>query len=136
MREWVIPSLGVFVAWGFWGFLPKLTVRYLPPRDAVIYEILGGVLLAVILMVIYGPRLQTDWRGVALSAVTGLVGFVGALLYLRAVVNGPVSLVTTISALYPVLVIAMAYFFLGETINLRQGIGDVMAMTAIYLIAT
>ena len=136
MREWVIPSLGVFVAWGFWGFLPKLTVRYLPPRDAVIYEILGGVLLAVILMVIYGPRLQTDWRGVALSAITGLVGFVGALLYLRAVVNGPVSLVTTISALYPVLVIAMAYFFLGETINLRQGIGDVMAMTAIYLIAT
>ncbi len=136
MREWVIPSLGVFVAWGFWGFLPKLTVRYLPPRDAVIYEILGGVLLAVILMVIYGPRLQTDWRGVALSAVTGLVGFVGALLYLRAVVNGPVSLVTTISALYPVLVIAMAYFFLGETINLRQGIGVVMAMTAIYLIAT
>ncbi len=136
MREWVIPSLGVFVAWGFWGFLPKLTVRYLPPRDAVIYEILGGVLLAVILMVIYGPRLQTDWRGVALSAVTGLVGFVGALLYLRAVVSGPVSLVTTISALYPVLVIAMAYFFLGETINLRQGIGVVMAMTAIYLIAT
>lgn len=136
MREWVIPSLGVFVAWGFWGFLPKLTVRYLPPRDAVIYEILGGVLLAVILMVIYGPRLQTDWRGVALSAVTGLVGFVGALLYLRAVVNGPVSLVTTISALYPVLVIAMAYFFLGETINLRQGIGVVMAMTAIFLIAT
>ena len=136
MREWVIPSLVVIVAWGFWGFLPKLTVRYLPPRDAVIYEILGGVLLAVILMVIYGPRLQTDWRGVALSAVTGLVGFVGALLYLRAVVNGPVSLVTTISALYPVLVIAMAYFFLGETINLRQGIGVVMAMTAIYLIAT
>ncbi len=136
MREWVIPSLGVFVAWGFWGFLPKLTVRYLPPRDAVIYEILGGVLLAVILMVIYGPRLQTDWRGVALSAITGLVGFVGALLYLRAVVSGPVSLVTTISALYPVLVIAMAYFFLGETINLRQGIGVVMAMTAIYLIAT
>ena len=136
MREWVIPSLGVFVAWGFWGFLPKLTVRYLPPRDAVIYEILGGVLLAVILMVIYGPRLQTDWRGVALSAVTGLVGFVGALLYLRAVVSGPVSLVTTISALYPVLVIAMAYFFLGETINLRQGIGVVMAMTAIFLIAT
>ena len=136
MREWVIPSLGVFGAWGFWGFLPKLTVRYLPPRDAVIYEILGGVLLAVILMVIYGPRLQTDWRGVALSAITGLVGFVGALLYLRAVVNGPVSLVTTISALYPVLVIAMAYFFLGETINLRQGIGVVMAMTAIYLIAT
>ncbi len=96
MREWVIPSLGVFVAWGIWGFLPKLTVRYLPPRDAVIYEILGGVLLAVILMVLYGPRLQTDWRGVALSAITGLVGFVGALLYLRAVVNGPVSLVTTI----------------------------------------
>ncbi len=136
MREWVIPSLGVFVAWGIWGFLPKLTVRYLPPRDAVIYEILGGVLLAVILMVLYGPRLQTDWRGVALSAITGLVGFVGALLYLRAVVNGPVSLVTTISALYPVLVIAMAYFVLGETINLRQGVGVGMAMVAIYLIAS
>ncbi len=136
MREWVIPSLGVFVAWGIWGFLPKLTVRYLPPRDAVIYEILGGVLLAVILMVLYGPRLQTDWRGVALSAITGLVGFVGALLYLRAVVNGPVSLVTTISALYPVLVIAMAYCVLGETINLRQGVGVGMAMVAIYLIAS
>ena len=121
---------------GFWGFLPKLTVRYLPPRDAVIYEILGGIVLAIILMALYGTRLNTDWRGIALSAVTGLVGFLGALLYLYAVVKGPVSLVTTISALYPVIVIAMAYFFLGETINIKQGAGVIMALVAIYLIAS
>ncbi len=136
MREWVIPSLGVFVAWGLWGFLPKLTVRFLPPRDAVVYETLGGVILALTLLAWYGPRLQTDWRGVALAAFTGLIGFVGALLYLRAVVTGPVSLVTTISALYPVLVIALAYLFLGETITLKQGLGVVLALVSIYLITT
>ena len=27
MREWVIPTLGTFIFWSLWCFLPKLTTR-------------------------------------------------------------------------------------------------------------
>lgn len=135
MKNWVVPSLGVFLLWGIWGFLPKLTVRYVPPRDAVIYEVLGGVLFASVALLFGGFRLVPDWRGITLAGITGLVGFMGALLYLIAVARGPVSLVSTLSALYPVIAIVLAFTFLGETITLRQGLGVVLALVAILLIA-
>jgi drug/metabolite transporter (DMT)-like permease len=40
------------------------------------------------------------------------------------------------SALYPVVTIALSYIFLHETISLKEGIGMVFALTAIILFAT
>ena len=53
-----------------------------------------------------------------------------------AVSKGKVSIVVLISALYPVVTIALSYFFLNETISLKEGIGMVFALTAIILFTT
>ena len=47
MMGWKLPAFGVFLAWGLWSFVPKLTVRYIDPRSAAVYESLGALLVAL-----------------------------------------------------------------------------------------
>lgn len=136
MKPWILPTFGAFVVWGLWSFIPKITVRYISPKSAVVYEVLGGMLVA--LMVLYSVNFQPDMhpRGVALGIATGLLGFLGALFFLFAVSHGPVSLIVSVSALYPVISILLAIVILHEPITFKQGVGIIFALTAMFLVAS
>jgi transporter family protein len=134
MKAWMLPTLGVFICWGLWGFLPKITVKYINPKSAVIFEVLGGIVLAFIVTVVLKYQIATHPMGIFLAIVTGLVGFLGSLFFLYAVKNGPINVVVTLSALYPVLSIALAILILNEPITLKQGIGIIFALVAMVLV--
>lgn len=136
MKEWVLPTCGAFIVWGLWSFIPKITVRYISPKSAVVYEVLGGILVAI--MVLYSLNFRPDIhpKGVALGIITGLLGFLGALFFLFAVSHGPVSLIVTLTALYPVISILLAIVILHEPITLKQGVGIIFALTAMFLVAS
>lgn len=135
MKGWIWPTLGALVTWGVWGFLPKVSVRFLGPKSALVYEVLGGTLVAIAILVALGFRLETDLRGIMPAMATGVMGVLGAFLFLLAVARGPVSLVVTVSALYPIITILLAVLFLGESVSLRQGMGIAFALSAISLVA-
>ena len=134
MTGWKLPAFGVFIAWGLWSFVPKITVRYIDPRSAAVYEALGTIVVALGLLWAMQFRLQSHPTGVALALLTGMLGLLGALCFLVAVNRGPVSLVTMLSALYPVLTVSFAVIFLGESITLRQGCGMLLALVSMILI--
>jgi transporter family protein len=135
MTGWKLPAFAVFVAWGLWSFLPKLTVRYIDPRSAAVFESFGTIIVALGLLAAMQMRVQFHPAGVALALATGVLGLLGALAFLVAVSRGPVSLITMVSALYPVLTVVLAMLFLGESISLRQGIGMALALVAMVLMA-
>lgn len=134
IRSWILPALATFVFWGLWGFLPKITTRYLSPRSAVLYEVIGGLLFGIVAIGIF--RFRPDYHpvGTALGLITGTIGFLGAFAFLQAVSAGRVSLVVSFTALYPALSILLAVIFLGESISLRQGVGVILALIAMLLI--
>jgi bacterial/archaeal transporter family protein len=135
MKDWILPTLGAMLCWGIWGFVPKLTTRYLSPQSAVIYEVVGAIGLAV--MVLISLKFQPDFHptGIFLAIITGMLGFLGAFCFLNAVTTGPVTLVATLSALYPVISVLLAVTFLHESITLRQGFGIALALAAVVLVA-
>jgi transporter family protein len=135
MRPWLFPATLTFIFWGLWGFIPKITTRYISPTSAVVYEALIGLPVALIIMAIMRFQIQTEPRGVVLASITGVLGLLGALGYLVAVTRGPVSLITAFVALAPALTILLAIVFLGETLALRQWVGVGMALAAVLLIA-
>lgn len=135
MGSWLAPAMLAFLCWGVWAFLPKLTTRYLDPKSAVVYEALGGLLVAFVALLWLGGRPAADGRGVALALTTGVLGMAGALAYLYAVVRGPVTLISTATALYPILAILLAALLLQEPVSLRQGTGILLGLVAIVLIA-
>jgi transporter family protein len=103
--------------------------------NAMIFEAIGGVLVAGLAVLSRGYHLELTRQGVLLALLTGVFGILGAWMYLQAVSTGKVSLVVSFTALYPILSILLAVVFLGETLSVRQGVGIAMAMLSMLLIA-
>ena len=135
MRAWVFPAAVTVMFWGLFGFIPKITTRYISPTSASVYAAFAGVPVALIIMAIMRFQLDTEPRGVILASITGVLGMLGALAYLVVVSRGPVSLISPFTALYPAFTILLAMVFLGETLALRQWVGVGMALAAVLLIA-
>lgn len=135
MRDWILPGLGTFIFWGLWGFLPKITVRYLSPVSAIVFESLAGLPVALIVLATLKFRPDLHPKGVLLATLTGVLGILGALFYLIAVRRGQASLVASFTAVYPALTIVLAMLFLGERLVLRQWLGVGLALVAMLLVA-
>ncbi len=136
MKAWLIPTLGTFLVWGLWGFLPKLAVKSINPASAVLYEALGGLLIGAVALVFLNFKVDFHPQGALMAFVTGALGILGAYFFLIAVTRGKVSLVVTSTALYPIFTILLAVIFLHETLTPKQGAGILLALTAIVLIST
>ena len=136
MKQWLLPTFGAFVLWGLWSFIPKITTKYISPKSAILFEVLGGMLIAII--VLFSLKFKPDIhpKGVLLAITTGILGFAGALCFLYAASKGPISLIAVLSALYPVIAIVLAMIFLNESISIKQGLGIVLGLGAMILVTT
>lgn len=135
MRDWILPAAGTFVFWGLWGFIPKLTTRYIDPLSAMVYESLIGLPVGLIILATVSFKPEAHPRGILYASVTGVLGILGALGYLIAVRRGQVTLVSSFTALSPAFTILLAMLLLGERLVLRQYLGVGLAFVAMLLIA-
>ena len=72
----------------------------------------------------------------ALTILCGIVDMSANALYLLAVQAGPLSVMVTLSSLYPASTVLLARVVLGEKLNTRQVTGVVCALAAIVLIVS
>jgi transporter family protein len=136
MKGWLLPSFLTLIMWGVFGFLPKLTIRYISPISAVVFEAVGVMLVGILVLSFIGFRPDLHPKGVGLAIATGICGLLGALGYLIAVSKGKVSVIVMVTALYPAVSIGLAYLILREPITLKEGLGMVFACVAIVLCVT
>ncbi|HYA02461.1 MAG TPA: EamA family transporter [Syntrophobacteria bacterium] len=135
MAPWLINSLVALVCFGLWGFLPKIAVRYVSPRSALVYEALGVVTVGCIVLLTVGKGISTDMKGIVPAVLTGIFGTVGFLCFLYAVNVGGVSVVATLTALYPAITILLAVIFLKESVTLTQIAGIGLAIVSVILLS-
>lgn len=133
MKAWLLPASMTMICWGIWGFIPKITTRYINPLSASVFEGLGSAIFAIIVLFSLSFKPEIHPKGVSLAFITGILGMLGALFYLFAMPKGKVSVIATMTALNPIITIALAYFILKEPITLKEGIGIVFAFIAIVL---
>lgn len=133
MKEWLLPASMTLICWGIWGFIPKITTRYINPLSASLFEGLGSTIFALIVLVSLNFKPDIHPKGVSLAFITGLLGMLGALFYLLAMPKGKVSVIATLVALNPVITIGLAYLILKEPVTLKEGVGMVFAFIAIVL---
>ncbi len=133
MKEWLLPASMTMICWGIWGFIPKITTRYINPLSASVFEGLGSAIFGLIILFSLNFKPDIHPKGVSLAFITGLLGMLGALFYLFAMPTGKVSVIATRVALNPVITIGLAYFILKEPITLKEGAGMVFAFIAIVL---
>lgn len=89
------------------------------------------------IVVITGRRsLRIPARVLALAIVCGVIDMLANALYLLAAQRGPLSLVVTLSSLYPASTVLLARIVLGERLNPWQLTGVGCALAAVVLIVS
>lgn len=135
MHSWFLWTLLAMVTFGAWGFFPKLAVSYISPQSAIIYQVLGGLFVGIVSLAILNFKPETHPMGIVYAFLTGITGVLGTLFYYAAASRGQISIVVSLTALYPLITILLAIIFLHETLVLKQVIGLCFAVAAIVLLA-
>ena len=136
MRGWLLNSLMALICFGLWAFLPKVSVKYINPRSALIYEVMGGIIVATIVWITMGKGMAHDFRGAIPAVLTGIIGYLGMFFFLHAVEADSVSVVASITAVYPVVAIILAVILLRERISYIQCVGILLAITGVILLSS
>lgn len=135
MKPWLFYSLMTLLCWGLWGVFSKLASNYSRPRQTLLFQAVGVVAFALLVLFIEQFQIQKTAAGFGWSFAAGFVNFVGFLAFFAAVQKGKVSTVISLSSLYPVITIALSVLLLHEKITRREGLGIAFAITACWLLA-
>jgi drug/metabolite transporter (DMT)-like permease len=130
-------GLGLAIASGILiGFFFLALAR--TSRDAGLWPLLAARLSSVCLfagMIVLSRRsVVMPVRVTAIAVGGGMLDMVANLLYLLASRIGPLTLVVTLSTLYPASTVLLARFVLHERLTFRQWAGVALALAAIFLI--
>jgi drug/metabolite transporter (DMT)-like permease len=104
------------------GMWPLLVAR------AASVTLLGGI------AVLGGRSLRMPASATAMAVAAGIVDMVANGLYLAATWSGMLSVIVTLSSLYPASTVLLARLVLGERLNTVQTVGVVCALIAVVLI--
>ena len=135
MKPWILYSIMTLMCWGLWGVFSKLASNYSRPRQTLLFQAVGVVAFALVVLVNERFQIQPTVAGFGWSFAAGFVNFIGFLAFFAAVQKGKVSTVISLSSLYPVITIALSILFLHEKITRREGLGIAFALLAGYLLA-
>jgi transporter family protein len=137
---WLFWSLVTVVMWGTWGLVSKIASAGV---NAYMNQLLFTVGIAPLLVFVSwkvslsvsGEKCAGRGRGVFWAFLTGILGGVGNMAYFEAMVKGgKSSVVTPVTALFPMVTVLLALTFLKERLGRLQWAGLGLALVAIYLL--
>lgn len=135
MPRWLLWSLLAVLCWGLWAVVSKLIGDALTAAQSQALSTLG--LVPVMLALGFSRRLAVTGRrsrGITSALAAGILACAGNVAYYHALNSGAkAATVVPLTALYPLLTIALAVLLLREKLNRVQGAGVLVSLAAIYL---
>ncbi len=133
MTHWLPAAILSLLSFGLWGLFSKLSLNYIDSRSALIFQTAGVLLIGLLVFGASNFKVAMHGKGLLFALLTGIAYSLGCYLYLIAADKGKISTVVTLTALYPLITLLLSFVFLQEAINLKQGLGIIFALIAIYL---
>lgn len=136
VAPWLTYTLIALVSFGIAGLLQKLSTDRVSAESAVIWLVVGFVILEP--LVYPGSALrQYSNRSIAFVLLAGILNAAGTWTVLAAMRNGgKASVVVPMTAVYPMVVCIIAPLVLHEPITMVQGAGIACGLGAIFLLAS
>ena len=136
MTNWFTAALVSLFSFGLWGFFTKLAVMHIDSKSALVYQTLGVLLVGTLTLGLMNFKLAMNYKGFSYALLTGAAYAIGCGFYFIAASKGKIITVVTLTALYPLVTILLAYILLKEMISVKQWIGIALAFVAIMLMST
>jgi transporter family protein len=136
MPTWLVLSISTFVLWGLWGLFAKIASDTIDAKSAAVMQAIGALVVALGLAA--SMRFKVEWHasGTTAALFAGFALMLGLIAVTGALANGgKASIVVPITALYPIVSIALGVTFLSESVSLTQASGIGLALAGIVLIS-
>jgi transporter family protein len=134
--NWGYATFISLCSFGLWGLFTKLSVVHIDSKSALIFQTVGVMVIGVITLGMMNFKPATDIKGISYAILTGMAYGIGCLFYFFAASKGKIITVVTLTALYPLVTILLAYWLLKEAVSLRQCLGIGLGCIAILLMST
>ena len=129
------------VLWGLWAFFGRIALmKRMTPGTIFIAEVgISVICAAVVAVVIWSRREQSlfsssSWN--VFGVFSGGALAVGLLTYYFALEQGNISLVSPLTAAYPVVSVALAYVVLNERPTPLQWVGIILVIVGTILLVS
>jgi len=136
LPPWFAYAIIVLVAWGIVGLLQKLSTNYISAESSLIWLVAGFLILQPLL---YPGKVvfRYSTHNLVWALLSGVFNALGAWALFAAMKSGgQASIVSPLTALYPLVVVLIAPVVLRESVTLLQGIGVLCALAAVVLLST
>ena len=134
---WLALALLVFLAWGIQAYFMK-TANGIMTAESIFFYMMATALLLVpvaVAMTDFSRPVNWGFKGPGLAALIHVLNSIGALTLVYALRYGKAIIVVPMTALAPVITIALSLALYGRAPLPAQSIGLVLAVIAIYLMA-
>ena len=136
LASWLLYTISALLCFGVVGLLQKLSTDLISAESALVWLIVGFVLLEP---VVYPGRGLFQYPGgsIALVVLAGVMNSIGSWAILAAMkAGGKASVVVPLTAVYPMVVCLVAPLLLHEHITVTQGSGIACGLVSIFLLAS
>lgn len=124
------------LVWGTAPLIFKLGLRgEIPPLAGIFFHNLTATIVALLSMLLVRESFIYPLRDVLIVCIGGFIsGFLGLLLYYKAIKTGDVSVVAPIAASSPLWASLFAFALLGESFSLYKLAGTILIVVGVILI--
>jgi drug/metabolite transporter (DMT)-like permease len=127
---WMAYALLTLLLFGVSCITQKFTTRYISDELSTIFFTVGFVPLAIVIWLAGSPPWNLSAKDWGLGIVVGLLMAIGTLALFAALRRGKASIVTPLTALYPLVTVILAVMFLNEHFDLMKIAAIAIALTA------
>lgn len=127
---WMVYALLTLLFFGMSCITQKFTTRYISDELSTIFFTVGFVPLAIVIWVAGSPPWNLSGKDWVLGIVVGLLMATGTLALFAALRRGKASIVTPLTALYPLVTVILAVAFLNEHFDAMKIVAIAIALVA------
>ena len=132
LSRWLVYALAPTALWGAAGFLQKLSTNHISGELSTLWFLAAFIPFGALFLLQspLPPQITaTTWLLVIGQGFFLALGNLAVLVAFAS--HGKASIITPLTALYPVVSVPIAIFFLGEKISAREAIGILLALASV-----
>ncbi|MEM2838795.1 MAG: DMT family transporter [Thermoplasmata archaeon] len=137
-ETWLLLAIVAILMYGSSMVIQKKSLHELSVPSMILFSLLVAFPMFVIVLIyeiLTGELSNIAIDGVVLGLLGATFGQIGYYAYVEAAKRGPISIVGSATATYPVMVVIVAIIFLGEFLTTAQGIGVIIIMISMVTLS-
>ena len=132
--KWFWYSMLCIISWGGWTIFGKIASRDISATTLQFLFPFGCLPVAVPLLFSRHLKLEKSWKGISCGIGNGVLAGIGGLALFAAYrTGGNTAVITTVTAMYPLVTVVLAVLLLRERLTFLQILGLLFAAAAFVI---